>query len=88
MHKTSTTAAPMGCTQRVPIPVCTAWKDWNFIYGVKVSYKLNFAILLFRPDALPMSSQRVALSFLETFVSLATVTIRFFNNQKYYQTLY
>ena len=38
--------------------ICTMWKDWNFIYGVKVSYELNSALLLFRPDGVPMSRKR------------------------------
>ena len=37
----------------------TVWKDWNFIYDVKVSFELNSAILLFRPDGVPMSRQRL-----------------------------
>ena len=41
----------------------TVRKDWNFIYGVKVSYELNFAILLFRPDGGANDPQTVTLSF-------------------------
>ena len=40
-------------------PICTVLKDGNFIYGVKVSQKLNSAILPFRPDVVPMSGQRL-----------------------------
>ena len=38
--------------------ICIAWKYWNFIFGVKVSYDLYSAILLFRPDGVPVSRQR------------------------------
>ena len=39
--------------------IFTAWKDRNFIYGIKASYKLHSAMLLFRADGMPMSRQRL-----------------------------
>ena len=38
--------------------ICTEWKDWNFIWDVQVSYELNSAIFLFRPNGVPVSRKR------------------------------
>ena len=52
-------AASMGCTQRVPKPDMHGMERLELNYGVKVSYKLNSAILQSRTDVVPMFRQRL-----------------------------
>ena len=55
--------------------ICTVWKDWNFIYGVQVSYQLNSTILFFRLDSVPMSRQRLhspSVSYKRAYLNIST----------------
>ena len=52
--------------------ICTVWEDWNFIYGVKVSYELHSAILLFSTRRGANVSPMVAL--FESFQCRETLT--------------
>ena len=53
-------AAQMGCTERVPKHDMHGMERFEIYLGCKVSYELNSAIFLFRPDGVPLSRQRLS----------------------------